>query len=276
MNKNQVLERITLIIFATIIVLLSVYIFILKFSTKSDKDYKKLGIELEPYNISHYTIYEEKDTTGQYKVYKLNISNKKEEIIQKIENSEYWSKNKFYEYIMQRFYEIVNDERTPISRENVYYYHKKDVYSILNLESSKLYYFENNVWNYHKEYDSLLGIKTKEYSSREIYSVRGGPQNDGLDYYVYSFTEETGQKIVTLLDKSSNWRKEKLEEKILSCFTYNNEVLSIINGYYYYKLVCRTNDPNKKKHITKETATGFEIGIFDTDKNTLYYYWTSI
>ena len=33
---------------------------------------------------------------------------------------------------------------------------------------------------------------------------------------------------------------------------------------------------NKKKNVTKENATGCEIGVFDADKNILYYYWQSI
>ena len=53
-------------------------------------------------------------------------------------------------------------------------------------------------------------------------------------------------------------------------------MLSIENGYYHYELVCRTNDENKKKNVTKENATGHEIGVYDVDKNILYYYWESI
>ena len=62
----------------------------------------------------------------------------------------------------------------------------------------------------------------------------------------------------------------------LDDFKYNEEVLSIENGYYHYELVCRTSDENKKKNVTKENATGCEIGVFDADKNILYYYWQSI
>ena len=36
-----------------------------------------------------------------------------------------------------------------------------------------------------------------------------------------------------------------------------------------------TSDENKKKNITKENATGYEIGVYDVDKNILYYYWES-
>lgn len=40
-------------------------------------------------------------------------------------------------------------------------------------------------------------------------------------------------------------------------------------------LVCRTSDENKKKNFTEDEATGYEIGVYDMDKNILYYYWTS-
>lgn len=33
---------------------------------------------------------------------------------------------------------------------------------------------------------------------------------------------------------------------------------------------------NKKENVTKENATGYEIGIYDINTNILYYYWTSI
>ena len=65
-------------------------------------------------------------------------------------------------------------------------------------------------------------------------------------------------------------------EVLLDDFEYNEEVLSIENGYYHYKLVCRTSDENKKKNVTKENATGHEVGVYDVDKNILYYYWESI
>ena len=46
-------------------------------------------------------------------------------------------------------------------------------------------------------------------------------------------------------------------------------MLSIENGYYHYELVCRTRDENEKKNVTKENATGYEIGVYDVDKNIL-------
>ena len=53
------------------------------------------------------------------------------------------------------------------------------------------------------------------------------------------------------------------------------EYVTIQNGYYHYEKVCRTSDAYKKEHFTDEEATGYEIGIYDIDKNVLYYYWTS-
>ena len=125
-------------------------------------------------------------------------------------------------------------------------------------------------------YSNILGIETKKYNTREIYSVRGGPQNDGLDYYVYEFSKECGQDIIMNLDNNSEWCSDRLDDKILNNFIYNKEILEVKNGYYHYELVCRTRDENKKKNVTKENATGCEIGVYDADKNILYYYWQSI
>ncbi len=52
-------------------------------------------------------------------------------------------------------------------------------------------------------------------------------------------------------------------------------MLSIENGYYHYKKVCRTSNKRKKYTFTDKEATGWEIGVYDADNNILYYYWTS-
>ena len=276
MKKNEKIKNVVLIISVMIIILLIFYMLILKERSKKDMDYKKLDLEFSSYNIGYYTIYEEKDSTGQYKVYKLNLIDKKEEFRKRLEESKYWSKNKFYEYIMMRFYEQNGRDRGELDREDLYYYKNKQVYAIFDLKNEKLYYFENGIWNHHKEYSDILGIETKKYNTREIYSVRGGPQNDGLDYYVYEFSKEYGQDIIRNLDNNSKWSSDRLDDKILNNFIYNKEVSEVKNGYYHYELVCRTKDKNKKKNITKENATGCEIGVYDVDKNILYYYWQSI
>ena len=92
----------------------------------------------------------------------------------------------------------------------------------------------------------------------------------------YEFSKENGQDIVKELDYNSKWSKNRLDDSILDDFEYNKEVLEIKNGYYHYELVCRTSDENKKHNFTKEEATGWEIGVYDVDKNILYYYWQSI
>ena len=45
--------------------------------------------------------------------------------------------------------------------------------------------------------------------------------------------------------------------------------ITIVN--YYVEQVMKT----KKHNFTKEEATGWEIGVYDADKNILYYYWQS-
>lgn len=263
-------------LFVTIIIFLIFYTIVLKENSKRDEDYKKLDLNLKSYNINYYTVYEEKDSTGQYKVYKLNLMGQQEEFIEKLEKSEFCSKNKFYEYIMMRFYDMVDNDMIEIDREDLYYYRNNEIYAIFDLKDAKIYYFENNIWNKHKDYRDILGVDTQKYNTREIYSVKGGIQNDGLDYYVYEFSKEDGKDIVKGLANNSKWSTNRLDEKILSNFTYNKEVLSIENGYYHYELICRTSDKNKKRNFTEEEATGCEIGVYDTDKNILYYYWVSI
>lgn len=263
-------------LFVTIIIFLIFYTIVLKENSKRDEDYKKLDLNLKSYNINYYTVYEEKDSTGQYKVYKLNLMGQQEEFIEKLEKSEFWSKNKFYEYIMMRFYDMVDNDMIEIDREDLYYYRNNEIYAIFDLKDAKIYYFENNIWNKHKDYRDILGVDTQKYNTREIYSVKGGIQNDGLDYYVYEFSKEDGKDIVKGIANNSKWSTNRLDEKILSNFTYNKEVLSIENGYYHYELICRTSDKNKKRNFTEEEATGCEIGVYDTDKNILYYYWVSI
>lgn len=274
MKKTEKLKTIILIIAILIIFFFIIYIFILKTFNRPDEDYKKLGLKLDTYNIDNYTIYDN-DYFGIYKVYKLNMFGDKDKIRNMLENSEYWKKEKFYEYIMMKFYEKINEENVKIDREDLYYYYKNGIYAIFDMKNAKLYYLKNYLYSTHNNYNTILDIKTKEYNKREIYSVRGGLQYDGTDYYTYEFTEEQGKQIVKTLEQSKIWSKNKLKDNILDDFKYNNEVLSIENGYYHYKKVCRTSDERKKYNFTDEEATGWEIGVYDIDHNILYYYWTS-
>lgn len=275
MKKIEIAKTIGLIVSIIIIFFLITYILILKTFLKIDKDYQKLGLELNTYNIDYYTVYDE-DFFGTYKVYKLNISRNKDKIRDELENSPYWSKDKFYEYAMMRFYEEIDNETVKLDREDLYYYHENGAYAIFDIKNAKLYYLKNYLYSTHSDYSTILGIKVKDYIEREIYDVRGGLQNDGRDYYVYKFTEKKGKEIIETLEQNPEWSKNRLDDDKLDDFEYNKEVISIENGYYHYELVCRTRDENKKKNVTKENATGWEIGVYDADRNTLYYYWESI
>ena len=233
MEKTEITKTTALIMCTVIILGLIMYIFIIKEFAKKDNDYKKLGLEIKESNIEYSTIYDY-DMLYKYKVYKIkNYNNNMEKFKKQLEDNDDWSKNKFYEYIMSKFCEIKDDEKIKIDRENLYYYYKDGVYAIFDLKNVKLYCFENSIWNTHKEYSNILGIETKKYNTREIYSVRGGPQNDGLDYYVYEFSKECGQDIIKNLDNNSEWSSDRLDDKILNNFIYNKEVLEIKNGYYH-------------------------------------------
>ena len=129
--------------------------------------------------------------------------------------------------------------------------------------------------DYHNDYDEILGIKLNNYIDMEIYNIKGqDAQNDGIDYYTYKFNEEKGKEIKEILNKSEIWNQEKLDNEILDCFEYNSEIFSIKNGYYCYKNVYKTNNSYKNVNADKK-ETGYEVGVYDCDKDVLYYYWLS-
>lgn len=275
-NKKVVLRAIL------ILVLLIIASFLLVAMTKSyfsteNKDCQKIGLKIEDYDIEYYTVYEEDRIGRNYKVYKFKnyYSDSMNEFKNQLESSELWNNNKYYEYIMLEFYEKNNANKSYVDRENLYYYHGKGAYAIFDLKNAKLYYYEGIPY-YHQDFSEILGVRINDYINREIYSVRGGLQYDGTDYYVYEFDESNGEEIETTLSNSENWNQEKPDAQILESFEYNSEVLDIQNGYYYYQKICRTSDDYKKEHFTDEEATGYEVGVYDCDKHILYYYWTSI
>ena len=276
-NKKIILYILLVIAMCIVVSFLSIEITKLYFSINRDEDYKKLGLEIDEYDIEYCTIYTEDFLDGKYKVYKIKNYNTyiMDKFKSQLEESDLWDRNKYYEYIMQEFSEIKDDERIPIDREDLYYYNGNNAHAIFDLKNAKLYYYINRVFNNHTDYHKDLNIDTRNYISREIYDVRGGPQGDGTDYYVYTFSEEKGKEIIKTLEQNQKWSKNRLDDDILDDFEYNKEVPNIKNGYYHYELVCRTRDENKKKNVTKENATGHEIGVYDVDKNILYYYWTS-
>lgn len=277
-NKKIILYIFLVLVICIIVSFLSVEITKIYFSINRDTDYKKLGLEIDEYDIEYCTIYKDDFLDGKYKVYKLKnyYTNSMDEFKTQLEESNLWDKNKYYEYIMKEFYEIKEEETILIDREDLYYYNGKNAYAIFDLKNAKLYYYINRIFNNHVDYPKDLNLDIRNYINREIYDVRGGPQNDGIDYYVYKFTEERGKEIIEELTQNQKWSKNRLEEDKLENFEYNKEVFDIKNGYYHYELVCRTNDESKKNNVTKENATGYEIGIYDVDENILYYYWESI
>ena len=124
-------------LFVTIIIFLIFYTIVLKENSKRDEDYKKLDLNLKSYNINYYTVYEEKDSTGQYKVYKLNLMGQQEEFIEKLKKSKFWSKNKFYEYIMMRFYDMVDNDMIEIDREDLFDKAEEESYVLYKFKMEK-------------------------------------------------------------------------------------------------------------------------------------------
>lgn len=276
-NKKVILHIILILIIVIVVSFLSTKITELRFSIYGDIDYKELGLNLDSHDIVYYTVYNQ-DIFDEYKVYKISDYYKNEnvnEIKEKLENSNEWSKEKFYEYIMMKFYERIDGKITEIDREDLYYYNKGLIYAIIDVKNAKLYYLKNNIIDYHNDYDEILGIKLNNYTNMEIYNIKGqDAQNDGIDYYTYKFNEEKGKEIEKNLNKSQIWSTEKLDNEILDCFEYNSEIFDIQNGYYCYKKVYETNNSYKNVNSDKK-ETGYEVGVYDCDKDVLYYYWLS-
>lgn len=117
----------TLYIVLTFIVVILLFFVLIRIAslvnmTQSDTDYEKLELNIKNYDIDYYTVYDK-----SFKVYKINNYYKGDSIdkIEKeIRNNDAWTRNKFYEYIMMKFYEKTDRKRTEIDRENLYYYHK--------------------------------------------------------------------------------------------------------------------------------------------------------
>lgn len=275
--KKKVVYVILTILMIIITSLISIEITMSMDSKKVDTDYQKLDLNIDDDYIEYYTVYE-KDLFGKYIVYKISdyYSGSGIDIVkEQIEKSSKWSRKKYDEYVMQRFYEKVNRKRYEIDREDLYFYHRNcsDIFAICDVKNAKLYYYQFAFLDGPTLSSKVLEINTEGYLSREVYDVRGGLQYDGTDYYVFEFDKEKGQEIVELLNNSNIWSKEKLDDDILDAFKYNEEVMNLENGYYHYKKVCRTSDSYKKEHFTDEEATGYEIGVYDSDKNILYYYY---
>ena len=195
-----------------------------------DVDYKKFGIDIDAYSIEYCTKYDY-GWNNRYKVYKIKnyYADSMNKYKEQLEKNELWTREKYYEYIMMQLYEEYGEQRIDIDRENLYYYHTSQyqcVYAVFDLKNAKLYCFERGTfWGMVEDYSNIFDIRMNNIISREIYNVRGGPQNDGTDYYVYEFTEEKGQEIIETLNNSNIWSKEKLDDNILDAFKYNEEVM---------------------------------------------------
>ena len=65
-NKKIVLNIILVIVICMVVSILSIEITKLYFSVNSNEDYKKLGLEIDEYDIEYCTIYTEDFLDGKY------------------------------------------------------------------------------------------------------------------------------------------------------------------------------------------------------------------
>lgn len=117
----MILYILLVIAMCIVVSFLSIEITKLYFSINRDEDYEKLGLEIDEYDIEYCTIYTEDFLDGKYKVYKIKNYNTyiMDKFKSQLEESDLWDRNKYYEYIMQEFSEIKDDERIPIDREDL-------------------------------------------------------------------------------------------------------------------------------------------------------------
>lgn len=169
-NKKVILHIISILVIVIVVSFLSMKITELRFLIYGDRDYQELDLNLDSYDILYYTVYNQ-DIFDEYKVYKISNSyqgDSIDEIKTKLENSNEWSKEKFYEYIMMKFYERIDGKITEIDREDLYYYNKGLIYAIIDVKNAKLYYLKNNIIDYHNDYDEILEIKLNNYTEKKL------------------------------------------------------------------------------------------------------------
>ena len=108
-NKKAIIYIILEIVICVVVSFLSIEITKLYFSVNGNEDYKKLGLEIDEYDIEYCTIYTEDFLDGKYKVYKLKnyYTDCMQEFRTQLESSNLWDRNKYYEYIMKEFSEII-------------------------------------------------------------------------------------------------------------------------------------------------------------------------
>lgn len=261
-------KKIIIPISAVIIIL----IIVAKLLNPKLEDYQKLGLDISKHDIKYYTVYED-DFEGVCKEYNIQPYDFDNKIGIQLEQSNLWSKEKYYEYVIESFNSMSEIE---LDREDVYYYYGKGSYAIFDIKNKKLFYFHHLCIKPADDYNDFFEKSIQGYIDKEVYDVKCGWQGDGTDYYVYTFNNETGNKIKKELEKKPKVSTEKLDDKILDNLNYTKEVKDIQKGLYFYQKICRTSDEYKKTHFTDEQATGCEIVIYDIDNNKLYYYWGSI
>ena len=81
-----------------------------------------------------------------------------------------------------------------------------------------------------------------------------------------------GKEIEKVLSKNKNWSKDKVNANILDYFKYNSKVKSLENAYYYYETIYKENNIYKQDNNAENIKIGAKVGVYDLNKNILYYY----
>ena len=252
-NIKWIILIIITIVITTIVAVFKTHEFDLQ---QIDDDYQKLNLPISNDDIKYFTFYEN-NPLFIYKVYKLDSSLKDKLLNHFKSYTLWWTKNKYYAYIMNLFYDIIGDNKKEIDKDDLYFYHEDYLYGIIDLKNDKLYYlcFKQNL-SINK--DSLLNITTDNYVDYEIYNINNYYLNSNKDYYVYQFKDKKGKNILKSLEDNDKWSKTPLTSDKLIYF--EDKINNIENAYYYFDILPK----------------GEEIGIYDIDNNTLYYIYNSI
>ncbi|MFI3327147.1 MAG: hypothetical protein R3Y35_13405 [Clostridia bacterium] len=128
-----------------------------------------------------------------------------------------------------------------------------------------------------------LGIVNSEFSILEEFDTHGGFHGDGDAFYIFEFESDISQQ----LSNNSKWNSLPLSEEVnMLVYGYEDETTSagpytkdrnsgetvfpkITNGYYYFLDIQNTINED---YIFGKIYLNFDVAIYDSDENKLYFY----